>query len=65
MSNAKHQDMYIENSPVITYTNDDVDEMASARQGKAKARLITFNVLNICYRKIFLWATTQVNKDKY
>jgi hypothetical protein len=32
-----------------------------ARQGKANH----FNVINICYRKIFLWATTQVNKDKY
>jgi hypothetical protein len=30
-------------------------------QGKANH----FNVLNIGYRKIFLWATTQVNKYTY
>jgi hypothetical protein len=37
-----------------------------ARQGKARQiKANHFNVLNICYRKIFLWATTQVNKDKY
>jgi hypothetical protein len=35
--------------------------LGKARQGKANH----FNVLNICYRKFFLWATTQVNKDKY
>jgi hypothetical protein len=32
-----------------------------ARQGKANH----FNVLDIYYRKVFLWATSLVNKDKY